>query len=1675
MTSIQSNTERQDDEIQVLQAIFTDDFVDLRKQNVWKTRIPPEIRLTLRPQLSMSSDLDNHTQVDLYLKCSTLYPDQIPEFRLENPKGITNYELSVLKDELENQVVTLVGEVLILDMAQTVQKFLHAHSRPAPKSFYEEMLSNKRRQEEKLALEQQKRNEMIKRKEDKERQLIEEEIAKRQTALKLEMKRKKEEEKQFDVIETLEIDGLATTHMSPIQPVPYRCTSLASDTSDGGKYGLSSTRRHRRTSTPMSVSEEEHECQCKEHKAGLQVLLFNSKGDRTVQRGKCLGHSENGSTVYAGLDTASGDVVAVTEWLLKWRHIAKKKREIIELDLEGNTYMKQVCSIEQEMMSLIKLRHKNLLHYLGMKSNREPGVITVHVLTEYSGGGCLDRYLKKKEALAIEKLKHYTKELLEALEYLHNKAVVHKNLRSSSVFEDANGKVRLADFSVNKRLAELYESVENARPGVHFCVSPQVVGRGGKKGDIYQLGIMLLSLAEGEKVTTIPPTIPTHLPQIFHDFLTKCIMNDERLRWSATQLQDHPFLKETILPPLPEKLPVKQKEVKKSIIEDDDEEEIPYITAFEASGLSRLTNEFEIMKSLGKGGFGDVLKVKNKLDGRIYAIKRIPLNPKSQHFTKKITREVKLLSRLNHENVVRYYNSWIETSDDPANSDTSSSAAGTSSAKTDSDKKTPSSDFTSRNSLGFIDNIENMAPPTKTDTSLEWTMNYSYSTSQLQKPFSESDSDSDDDNDDLRASFFPLFDEDSNSIIFGGDDEDDKFEDTSVISKKDNMKKETALDETDSLLDSGPKLQYLYIQMEYCEKSTLRNCIDAGLYEDVDRTWRLFREIIEGLIHLHDQGMIHRDLKPVNIFLDSNDHVKIGDFGLATTDILVKQSALLDASKQIGNVSDFYLSSSRSISLGDGNLTGNVGTALYVSPEVMASGGKLHYDQKVDIYSLGIIFFEMCYRPLPTGMERVTVLGNVRLPSIQLPSDFDEIEMANQTCIIRSLLNHDPSCRPTSKELLQSDHLPPPQMEEAELNEILRSTISNPQSKSYRRMIDAMFSQPVPLIQHLTYDNDLYKGVLTTKAALVQTSVHGTIERIFQRHGALRMSTPILMPKCFLYQDEQYACFMDHSGNVVGLRCDLRVPFARYVAKSHIQSLKRYCIDHVYQEKKLFGLHPKEMTECAFDIITPYQFGLIPESELLAVVGEVVNEFPALQERNYYFRINHTCLLKSVLVYCGIPEDKQQSVLLCLRDFQHKKAERRQNLESSCGVTFNEHTAAMFFTLLDYEGTYKNINSLLRSLTKSKGEAGTLVKRALHELEAVIIYAEALGVKLEIKVTVGLIYNPLQYSGIIFQLMYEHRKKKRLVTDVLAAGGRYDQLINHFHRSSKLDKDSGIGESSPCGVGVSMAFEKIVAAVMENLEENPCSHDIVVCSVGHNPMWKERLNIVKDLWSAGLRAEVLYDSIQSLEDVQLYCQNLHIPFIVYLKDGDGGFVRIRWVEREKTMEKKVRIPETVTMLQDKLQAITKSDVNDANPVVSRGTCNTNTSIEGNQISSINVPSFNFHFVNENNKLPVNTRRRYESQIFAKVCSVLPWLPGKSLDVIAINVDYTTLKIIAAYLEINEDENAFNKSISVVLDKQQRNKKYLVKILDQIYELKFEKKCCYFVIYGMKDDSMKLMT
>ena len=119
------------------------------------------------------------------------------------------------------------------------------------------------------------------------------------------------------------------------------------------------------------------------------------------------------------------------------------------------------------------------------------------------------------------------------------------------------------------------------------------------------------------------------------------------------------------------------------------------------------------------------------------------------------------------------------------------------------------------------------------------------------------------------------------------------------------------------------------------------------------------------------QGIIHRDLKPFNIFMDSTDRIKIGDFGLATSHT--------SATTKVNTSTMLHQNDSTHST--DERMTGKVGTALYVAPELCQATSRIKFSHKVDLYSLGIILFEMFYRPLSTGMERVKIIGLLRTVS----------------------------------------------------------------------------------------------------------------------------------------------------------------------------------------------------------------------------------------------------------------------------------------------------------------------------------------------------------------------------------------------------------------------------------------------------------------------------------------------------------------------------------------------------------------------------------------------------------------------------------------------------------------------------------------------------------------------
>ncbi|XP_057339271.1 eIF-2-alpha kinase GCN2-like isoform X3 [Microplitis mediator] len=1026
MSQVESCQDRQNNEFEVLKSIFGEDLKDLRNNKNKRKWQPLSVSMTLTPSQGMSGPVQVYAQIDLHVTCGDTYPEDVPHIKLKNSLGLSNQQIAVLYSELESLADKLKGEVMIFELAQHVQKFLYEHNKPSYNSFYEEMVS---RRQEKIQSEMQEKQ----LKENQERQVLQDEIQRRQEALKAELRDRKR-------IARLSLESNEISQSIPSSPHE--------------RVRANSRRR-------CLSSSESPDSPLSERRATKLLHFISSRGERQVHLGKCLGHSVKGSAVYAGVDIVTVEHLAVTEWTLKCSSPSDENSESENFNLQQ--LIKQVGSIEQELNHLKKLYHPNLVHYLDMKYLQNEDSIVVYILQEFVVGTTCSFFRKEKIPVNIDMLRYLATGILSVLEYLHENNITHKDLRDSNIHIDNTGSVKVSDYSLKKRLSNIYRSNCLGKANNNFST---IQGRGKKEIDIYKFGILLLTLLKVKKISDNEADWGLNIPSTLKDFLSKCLNSNERLRWSAKQLQQHGFIRTPFLNDI-------------SSPKHCDKQE-NYFEPEEPTSDSRMKNEFKILESLGEGAFGDVWKVRNKLDLRVYAIKRIALDPKSKQSNKKMIREVKLLSRLNHENVVRYYNSWIENVNVINDKNNSSSPSDSVSFNKSKVKHTKKNDLESLESRTIDDSEEDSS--------------------------SSSSSSSDEDSEDEGAFFHSTqksFDY-SDSIEFKIDSESQIID--SKAESYETSEKITS--EENSTMEHTTK--FMYIQMEFCEKSTLRTAIDNNLYEDKDRVWRLFREMVEGIAYIHQQGMIHRDLKPVNIFLDSNDHVKIGDFGLATTNILCSIVQTIDNEREaeIENKNDIILDEPRS-------MTGQVGTALYVAPELRIEVAKARYNQKVDIYSLGIILFEMCYKPPETKMERVTILQKVRSKEIILPFDMTETEMPHQIHLLRWLLNHDPNQRPTAQELLTSEYLPPPLLEEAELQEMVQHTLSNSQSKAYKYMIASCFAQEVTPAENINYDMSVPNRPATSSSLVVNMLLHEHVKSkvidVFQRHGGVYLVTPLLI------------------------------------------------------------------------------------------------------------------------------------------------------------------------------------------------------------------------------------------------------------------------------------------------------------------------------------------------------------------------------------------------------------------------------------------------------------------------------------------------------------------------------------------------------------------------------------
>ena len=146
-----------------------------------------------------------------------------------------------------------------------------------------------------------------------------------------------------------------------------------------------------------------------------------------------------------------------------------------------------------------------------------------------------------------------------------------------------------------------------------------------------------------------------------------------------------------------------------------------------------------------------------------------------------------------------------------------------------------------------------------------------------------------------------------------------------------------------TVYDFGQKESLYYFLMEFIDGLTLRQLLDAGKLAPKEAL-AIVPQICEALQFAHDKGVVHRDIKPENILMDRSGQVKIADFGLAK---LVGQEG-----------KDFTITGAGQV----------MGTPNYMAPEQIEHPQEV--DHRADIYSLGVVFYQMLTGELPIGRFR---------------------------------------------------------------------------------------------------------------------------------------------------------------------------------------------------------------------------------------------------------------------------------------------------------------------------------------------------------------------------------------------------------------------------------------------------------------------------------------------------------------------------------------------------------------------------------------------------------------------------------------------------------------------------------------------------------------------------------
>ncbi|CAH1117703.1 unnamed protein product [Phaedon cochleariae] len=380
---------------------------------------------------------------------------------------------------------------------------------------------------------------------------------------------------------------------------------------------------------------------------------------------------------------------------------------------------------------------------------------------------------------------------------------------------------------------------------------------------------------------------------------------------------------------------------------------------------SHYHREFDEVDYIAGGGFGQVYRVKHKLDGTEYAVKKIPIRSDGIQSVRSYLSEVKTFASLNHPNIVQYKGAWLEIGA-PSNNEPMIDESSEMHETTHSQHQMHNTEYIYHKKTHSFTEERN---GDTTDFQIDFEHSVSGASSVKSKTKSHSQ------NRIKRKSL--------------SEGEEDKALCNLDIKEIERIR-----------ATNRAKIKWatLYIQMALCH-STLkqwlekRNAVNnpekaiVHVNDQVIRTGTIIQiltQLLKGLEYIHSKGIVHHDIKPSNIFIQIENNsilIQLGDFGLACPLQSVKHSLAF-------------------------------GTKLYSAPEQLA--GKCN--PKSDMYSLGIVLFELVEN-FRTDMERVHYLTDLRKG--QIPRDI-LLKYPDISQMIERLMIKNPDERPDTTTMLNN-------------------------------------------------------------------------------------------------------------------------------------------------------------------------------------------------------------------------------------------------------------------------------------------------------------------------------------------------------------------------------------------------------------------------------------------------------------------------------------------------------------------------------------------------------------------------------------------------------------------------------------------------------------------------------